>query len=354
MEANDVTVGALNMSMRWDLLEGSPPVGQCLAARLAAPGTCTDVFIAVDAALLRYVLVRIPDGEPGSISERASRGIAVRTLEMKIDELSEGEVFVEVACLEQNGHAALDIVTGELIGALVAGATIGRVRLVQTVLAKWRRFWSGFDQKLISREAHVGLFGELWFLARWLLPTVPSERVIDMWRGPVGSRHDFERPGLAVEVKTSSRLDGSHEIHGLEQLLQPDGSDLFLFSLLVREEATSLESLPALIKEIRAQVSFDHTAAVQFEGMLAAAGYDEAFEIEYDKLRLRVRGQGLYRVGAGFPRLIPASISGGLPPGVTGVSYDLRLDAAGAWLVSETPRGAAVLLKQLSEKASTD
>jgi hypothetical protein len=351
VEANDVTVSASNMNMRWDLLEGGPPAGESLAARLAVPARCGDVFIGVDAALLRYVLVRIPPGEPGSLSERASRGIAVRTLEMKIDGSSETEIFVEIACLEPDGHAALDIVTIELVEALVAGATIGRVRLVQTVLSKWRRFWSGFDQKLLSRERHVGLFGELWFLARWLLPAMPSDRAIGMWRGPVGSRHDFERRGLAVEVKTSSRLDGSHEIHGLEQLLQPDNGDLFLFSILVREEASSLESLPVLVKEIRAQVSSDHLAGTQFDGMLSAAGYDEAFEAEYEKLKLRVRAQGLYRVDAGFPRLVPASMAGGLPPGVTGVSYDLRLDAAGAWLLSETPRAVADLLKQLSEKA---
>ena len=350
MEADDVKAGLSNTSMRWDLLEGRTPAGESLGARLAVPGNCADVFIAIDAALLRYILVRIPDGEPNSISERASRGIAVRTLEMKIDESSQNEVFVEIACLEHHGHAALDIVTLELVESLLAGASIGRVRLVQTVLSKWRRFWSGFDQNLLSKERHLGLFGELWFLAHWLLPAVPLERAVSMWRGPVGSRHDFEQFGLAVEVKTSGKLDGTHQIHGLEQLLEPEGGDLLLFSLLVREEATGLESLPLLVTEIRARVSSDHLVASQFEGMLAAAGYDDAFAAEYDKTKLRVRGQGLYRVDEGFPRLVLASLPGGLPAGVTGVSYDLRLDAAGAWLLSETPPAAAAWLRQLSEK----
>ena len=41
--------------------------------------------------------------------------------------------------------------------------------LVQNVLAKWRRFWSGVSQSALSREQQLGLFGELWFMPEILI-----------------------------------------------------------------------------------------------------------------------------------------------------------------------------------------
>lgn len=336
------------LAMRWDLLEAQPPTGERLTVRLAVPSRCTDVFIAVDAARRRYVLVRIPDGEPCTLSERTSKGIAVQTVEGNVDGSGKGGVFIEIACLEPSGYAAVDIVTGELVEALLAGASIGRVRLVQSVLAKWRRFWSGVAQNLLRKEELLGLFGEVWFLSRWLLPSVGLERGTSMWRGPAGARNDFEAPGLAIEVKTSGKLDGSHQIHGLEQLLEPAGGVLLLFSLAVREEASGVESLPRVVNDVRATLAADQSQLVLFESMLLAAGYEDAHAPEYEKVQLRIRGQGLYRVSEGFPRLVPASIVSGLPVGVSSVAYELRLEAAGAWLFTESPASAAKLLQDLS------
>lgn len=347
-----MTVPRDEMGMRWDLLESQPPSGSRFTVRLGVPSRSAEVFIAVDAARRRYVLVRIPDGEPCTVSERASRGIAVQTVEMTVDDSGKLAVFIEIACLEQSGHAALDIVTLELVEALVAGASIGRVRLVQSILTKWRRFWSGVAQNLLSREQHLGLFGELWFLSRWLLPSIGAERAVAMWRGPVGARNDFEHTGWAVEVKTSGKLDGSHQIHGLEQLLAPAGTELLLFSLLVRDEASGVETLPQVVREVRGALTGDHVLLSQFEAMLAAAGFDDAYAVEYDKLKLRIRGHGLYRLGEGFPRLIPSSVPSGLPAGVSNVTYELRLDAAGQWLVGETPSATDNALKEFSGKAA--
>ncbi|MGB4063330.1 MAG: PD-(D/E)XK motif protein [Azonexus sp.] len=351
MEAGVVTEQN-GMDMRWDLLESDPPSGERLRVRVAVPSRCADVFIAMDAARKRYILVRIPEGEPSSLSERTSRGIAVQTVEMRLDGGIKNGVFVEIACLEQAGYAALDIVTGELVEALLAGASIGRVRLVQSVLSKWRRFWAGVAQNLLTKEQLLGLFGELWFLSRWLLPSVGLERGMAMWRGPAGARNDFELPSFAIEVKTSGKLDGSHVIHGLEQLLEPVDGVLLLFCLKVRDEASGIESLPKLVNEIRGALSSDHALLTLFESMLLASGYEDPDALEYEKVKFRIRGQGLYRITPGFPRLIPSSLIQGVPVGVGNVSYELRLDAADEWLLSESPAAVSTLLKDMADKVS--
>lgn len=326
--------------LRWDLLEGQPPTGERLTVRAAIAGRHPGVLIAIDAARRRHVLVEIPAGEAGEIAERTSRGIAVQSVVLKTGEGQENR-FVEIACLDAHGHAALDTIAVELVDALEAGASIGRVRLVQNELAKWRRFWAVVSQGVLSKEQQLGLFGELWFLIRWLAPNVGTGSAVSMWRGPGGARNDFELPGLAVEVKTTGRVDGAHLIHGLDQLVEPPGGRLMLFSLVVRDEASETESLPRLVDQARSLIGDDHNLQSQFDAMLYAAGYDDRLVGEYAKLVLRVRSERLYRVGEGFPRLVPTSLIGGLPPGIGIVEYELRLDSAGAWLLASTPGAAA-------------
>lgn len=336
------------LALRWDLVEAQPPSDERLTVRTALPGRRDDVLIAVDAAKRRHVLVAIPPGEPCELAERTSKGIAVQTVEMNVGG-GRAEVFVEIACLESQGHAALDIVVGELVEALEAGASIGRVRLVQNVLSKWRRFWSGVSQGMLSKEQQLGLFGEVWFLSRWLSPSVGVAKAVQMWRGPIGARNDLEIQGLGIEVKTTGRVDASHIIHGLDQLLEPPGGTLLLFSLSVRDEASGVETLPRVIQEMRGWLADDYSALSQFDSTLYAAGYDDRFAFEYAKLALRIRDEGLYRVTEGFPRLVPNSIVGGVPPGLSAITYELRLDSVSSWMLAKTPAAAAMLLTDFTK-----
>lgn len=343
------TVGdSATTALPWALVEAEPPSGERLTVRRALPGRHQDVVIGVDAAKRRYVLVLIPIGEPSDLAERTSRGIAVQTVEMNVGD-GRADKFVEIACLESQGHAALDTIAVELVEALEAGASIGRVRLVQNVLAKWRRFWSGVSQGVLSKEQQLGLFGELWFLSRWLSPSVGVTQAVQMWRGPTGARNDFEVQGLGIEVKTTGRIDASHVIHGLDQLLEPPGGTLFLYSLSVRDEASGTESLPRVVHEMRGRLADDYTMLSQFDATVYAGGYDDRLASEYSKLVLRIRDEGLYRVSEGFPRLVPASIPGGLPGGVSAVTYELRLDAAASWMLAKTPTAAATLLADFAK-----
>ncbi len=332
----------------WALVEATTPSGERLTVRTAFPGSHGDVLIALDAARRRYILVRIPSGEPSELAERISKGIAVQTVEMRVDG-GRTENFVEIACLESQGHAALDTIAVELVVALMAGASIGRVRLVQNVLAKWRRFWAGVNQGLLSREQQLGLFGELWFLSRWLCPSVGAGKALQMWRGPTGARNDFEAQGVGIEVKTTGRVDAAHVIHGLDQLLEPPGGVLFLFSLSVRDEASGNDCLPNLVNEMRDRLTDDIPALLQFDASVYAAGYDDRLASEYAKLVLRIRDEGIYRVTDGFPRLVPASIIGGLPAGLNAINYELNLAAAAAWLLAKSPGAASKLLADFTK-----
>lgn len=123
---------------------------------------------------------------------------------------------------------------------------------------------------------------------------------------------------------------------------------MLFFALCVRDEASATENLPRLVTEMRARLVDDADTMNLFEMRLYTAGYDDRLEAEYAKLMLRVRSEGLYRVSEGFPRLIPASITGGIPSGLDKVTYELRLDAAAAWMVAGTPSAANKLLQDFA------
>ena len=336
---------------RWDLVERDAPLGARLTVREADAGRHRDVLIAVDSTGRRSVLLAIPSNERGQLTERASKGIVVQTVELRTD--SHGLArFVEILCLEVEGHAALDTIASELLDALAAGATIGRIRLVQSVIAKWRRFWSAATQGLLSNDQQIGLWGELWFLSRWLAPAGTVAEAVSLWRGPSGSRHDFESAGFGIEVKSTRRIDGAHVVNGLEQLVEPLDGRLLLLSLQVREEPSGETSLPSVVADVRTAIGSDYATLDTFEVMLWSAGYDDRLEAEYQKTSLRVRSQALYSVSGAFPRLVPSHIVGGtVPSGVSNVTYEIRLDSSSPGLVASDPEGARLILGEVHKTA---
>jgi hypothetical protein len=336
-------VNAVHGPIRWDLIQGHLPEGSRLTVRLALKGGPKDVLIGIDALQRRHILIQIPLLEPIDLSDRGTKGIALHTVEMKIDNGGYAN-FIDVACLESHGHAAMDIILFEIVEALKSGASIDRISLVKNIVGKWRRFWSGVNPALLSRDQQIGLFGELWFLKNWLGPSIGISAAVQAWRGSLGVRHDFEASLVAVEVKTSSLLDIVHCIHGIEQLVEPVGGTLFLMSIGVRDEASATDTLTDLVKSIRELLTNEYEALSHFDSFLYSTGYSDELGVEYAKLKLRMRSEELYRVTPGFPRIVPSSLCEVLPPAITAVAYQLSLAGALQWRVADNPESARLLL----------
>jgi hypothetical protein len=121
---------------------------------------------------------------------------------------------------------------------------------VRETLARWRRFWGAVPAGGLRPDEIRGLFGELWFLLVWLLPH--GSAGVEHWVGATGARDDFQWTGVAVEVKTTSSIRGHiHRINGIDQLDPPQDGSLRLFSLRLRDEPASTNSLLSLTTTIR-------------------------------------------------------------------------------------------------------
>jgi hypothetical protein len=307
----------------WRRLDQARVAGDELAARPAEAGLGRTLLCAVDSQRRRHLLIALEGGD-ADLRDVGSRGLSVHTRELTVHARAAAR-YLDITCLDPVGNPILDLIGGELLEAL-RQANCRPADVVRRVVGKWRRFWSLMPQSLLSGQEQVGLFGELWFLRVWLLPHVGTGASIDRWRGPTGSRHDFEWPGGSVETKATTSTRGAlHRINGVEQLVPPQVGELYLFSIRLREEAGASNTLPGLVKMISAELEADPEAADRFETVLQRAGYSPVHEAEYQKRRLRVIDEGLYAVRDDFPRIVPGSFIGGTPQGVEEIDYEVNL-----------------------------
>lgn len=328
----------------WTRLEAGRPAGEALTARMATPEITQRLQAALDAEGTRHFLIKLEPNE-ADLRDADSRGLTVRTRDLIVVGQSPAR-FLDVTCEDAAGHAGFDLIGGEIAEALNNGTQSPAV-IIARVLAKWRRFWGQLPRQVLSREAQLGLFAELWFLAVWLIPRCGAAAAVRRWRGPYGARHDFEWLGRSVEVKATTSTQGRiHRINSLDQLASPENGSLSLFSMRLREEAGASNTLPAIVELCRTLLEADADAHNHWEAALTAAGYSAVHKEEYARLKLRIVTESLYAVCDDFPRLTVESLAGGLPGGVTGVEYEIRLDGFKHLTITEDSALATLLNTQ--------
>ena len=300
------------------------------AGYLEANQTNVDgTWIAIDYEGHKHLLVEVPDETDFIGSETRGLSAAISKHQVSAHEPAN---FIDLMCLQNGLIENFSLVAADICRELEGIEPITRSSIVSTVLQKWAWFW-GAGTTTLSFEDELGLFGELWFLLRWV---DVDNAAIDAWTGPLGSRHDFQWSDCSIEVKTTGRVGQGevlHHIQGLDQLSDPEIGQLYLFSLrLVRDELAT-NSLPNLVDSIQAVLGASPVAQGEFAKKLSGRGYNHANRDQY-KTCFRVLGESLYRVTEDFPRLTQSSLTGVIPQGVGGISYVLDMSACEGWKVA--------------------
>jgi hypothetical protein len=291
-------------------------------------------FLAVDHEGSRHLLLPV-EGDTEVVTDDRSRGIRALTRPLSVQGQPERQ-FVDVLCTTISGQDVFNLVATAILTQIAQGG--GAADAVQSTLARWRRFWGAAPIGGLTGEEIRGLFGELWFLAAWLLPHGSTQ--VSHWLGPTGARHDFQWPALALEAKATTTTRGHiHRINGLDQLDPPPDGRLLVFSLRMREEATASNTLVSVIEAIAAALVDDSNALDGFEMRLAQAGYSSLEAERYAESRFRVINERLYEVAEGFPRLSATSFVDGVPNGIERIEYEIDLDSCPNLIVASGPSG---------------
>ncbi len=212
----------------WSVLPLPGPSDGISGRRAAGLPVDRPVYLAVDGRGRRHLLIQVPEGTT-PVTQRETRSLEISTARFQVGANPEA-VYVDLVCTDSAQHATFSAIAQDLIRTLQSSAGPMRDAIINA-LARWRAFWSSKATGM-SREDALGLFGELWFLRRWL-GTV-NANVLSCWQATLAARHDFQWSSASVEVKTATTQSASapvHQIVSLEQLDDPERGQLYLFSL---------------------------------------------------------------------------------------------------------------------------
>lgn len=199
-------------------------------------------------------------------------------------------------------------------------------------LLRWQSLFEKLEFQGLSESSQRGLYGELYFLRKYLLNCSKYIDCINSWMGPEKSIQDFQYSSWAIEVKTTS--GNNHQKISISNERQLDDSIipyiyLYHLSLDVRKEYG--ESLNEIIEDILEILSNQAAATNLFKMKLMEAGYFDVQKGLYSEKGYTIRSEDMYRVTENFPRITEKHV----PLGVGDVTYSIMLDGLDSWRIDE-------------------
>ena len=207
------------------------------------------------------------------------------------------------------------LATGEMaFGENSAGAA-----RVITRVERWQDLLKRRRNQIMSRQAIIGLFGELHFLRERVLPRMQPTEAAAAWRGPHGDEQDFVIGGWIIETKTQlATADQFLKISSEAQLDTTSGPIAICHQTLstASSEDPDALTLNEIVVDIRSKLLIFGASALDiFEAGLISAGYETRPEYELESWKpLRAT---IYEVEDDFPRLVPSN----MPIGIRNVTY---------------------------------
>ena len=219
--------------------------------------------------------------------------------------------YIDIACRDSSLRREFDQICADILQAFDEdGAGRAAERSAQ-VVGRWRRLLRTVRSRSLSPQQRVGLFAELNVLRALALGGLADA---DNWTGPEAAPHDFEFASASIEVKGVG-ADADHiVIHGVDQLDELDGKPLHLIIAEVYEDAGG---------ERLADVLTEAEAAVAAPGAVRAKVERLGYRSEDDEMRFSFGQLFMVRVTADFPRIVGRDLAGGVPFGLSRLSYSL-------------------------------
>jgi hypothetical protein len=216
--------------------------------------------------------------------------------------------------LHNNEHSDIFSVLAEDLLSSVEVET-NEKKLVKTLLNRYEKWKSLFDKLALnglSSEEQRGLFGELFFLRKFLIQN-DFGKVVGTWMGPSGEIKDFQYNNWALEVKTSI---GNHhqKVHiSNERQLDPTHLEtLFLYHISLEKVQQDGETLNQIIQSILEIINGDTNAINKFRAKLYETGYYDNHAWKYDAIGYHIRQDSFYKVEGDFPRVQENEVRNGV------------------------------------------
>ena len=139
---------------------------------------------------------------------------------------------------------------------------------------KWKSLFSKIGLQGLTPEEQRGLFGELYFLRKYLQGNSNFLEVVNTWIGTEREVRDFQSGTWAVEVKTTH--GNNHQkvhISSERQLDTTNLDNLFLYHISLEQMQNSGESLNDIVASVLECLQSDALALNKFKSKIYEVGY---------------------------------------------------------------------------------
>jgi hypothetical protein len=201
---------------------------------------------------------------------------------------------------------------------LIASITLetNEKQLVKTLVnrfEKWKSLFTKINVQGLLPEEQRGLFGELFFLRKFLQHNNSFQQVLNTWVGSAKEVRDFQMHDWALEVKTTHGNNHQKvQISSERQLDTTHLDKLFLYHLSLEKVHETGETLNQIIASINNILELDTIALNRFKSKLYEAGYFEQHFALYDSIGYFIRQDTFYIVENEFPRIQENEIRSGV------------------------------------------
>ena len=280
--------------------------------------------LAIDNAGLPQALLPVASGVKLPISDGPP---LLRPIINRLADREGSRPYLVVTCLDPGLERAFADLIESVLWRIEGGDS--SLAAYSSAVDEFRALFSQGTQGRVDEWRIRGLVAELLELER-LVALAPG--AVGLWFGPESDRHDFRGGVNAIEVKSTRRHDGKVTISGLGQLVPPAGGELLLSRYILEPSPGGSLSIGGIYAKLLAAGAFADDLLVRLRGM----GCLEPLGPEWNRVSFNLEGCDTFRVIDDFPRLIPASFSDGVPPGVSDVIYEIDLAHAAHFQVGET------------------
>lgn len=197
---------------------------------------------------------------------------------------------------------------------------------------KWKSLFNKIGLQGLTAEEQRGLFGELYFLRKFLRTNNDFLSVVNTWIGTEKQVRDFQSNTWAVEVKTTH--GNNHQkvhISSERQLDISNLENLFLYHISLEQLQNTEETLNDIVDSVAEILKSETIVLNKFKSKLYEVGYFDLQRNLYENIGYRIRQDIFYKVENDFPRIEENDIRAG----VGDVKYSIILSQCTPFVIDE-------------------
>ncbi len=287
-----------------------------LLLRRCSPSVLPDVFIGLRRSeKLRCIALKIKNTTTINLT-RYSNLKDIRP-ELMPDERDNSKVYLLILLKNSQHEDVFATLCEDLINGIAE--IQGEEKVVKELLNRleiWKSLFDKATSEGLTPEEQRGLYGELYFLNKWIANIGDCSKCIQSWVGAEKAIRDFQFSDWALEVKTTHGNNHQKiQINSERQLDTANLSTLLLLHLSLEAQQQNGETLNQLVNEIIEALSTDIISQTQFRSKLLHAGYFNHHRLLYDNTGYHIRQVNYYLVSKDFPRIEEKDIRKGVGDG---------------------------------------